>query len=830
LIRLILSLAIGLAHGASALAASEAVPGAAAFLEEHCYDCHDEQTQKGKFRLDNLAELNLAEAAKSWARIFARLDAGEMPPPKKPRPPAPEVAKLLSGIEVALAAEAKTRRGEGRTRLRRLNRLEYENTVHDLLGIETSLRDLLPEDDTADGFDTAAKALSISPVHIQRYMEAAETALKAAIVRGPRPEVVKQRFLFSDPKENTDGNLHHGNNSPMIRIRGDRLLFFAEPHIEVPIHSIQFEAVTKAQPGRYRVRVSAWTEDAQGLALNFALRTSRSKKLLGYFDAPADTPAVVEVEHTFLPNDTVIIAPYRLDYARGERKFSRYPPKPWKEPEGLALGIEWIEIEGPLNDTWPPVGQQRLFGDVALKPFKELPKEVILPGELQQWRYSDKLTPLPEDPPAAAKQLLTAFLARAFRHPVSEEDVAPYLGIVTQHLEQKECFEAAMMEAYETALCSPDFLFLIEAPGPLSDHALASRLSYFLWRSAPDDALRAAADRGELHRPEVLRREAERLLASPRAQAFVEDFLNQWLHLRDLDATMPDKDLFPEFYEINSSAKVDGLLRASFGAETREFFADLLKNDGSLLQFIDSDFTYLNNRLAQFYGLPPVEGAAMRRVALPPDCVRGGLLTQASVLKVTANGSSTSPVLRGVWVLDNLIGRRPPPPPPNTGALEPDTRGATTIRELLAKHQNSDTCASCHRQIDPPGFALEGFDPIGQWRGNYRTTELGQEVKAKTTEGGNVKYRLGSAVDPSGRLPDGSAFAGPAEFKKLALRQGDVVTRCLASKLVTYSTGRVTEPGDLLALDSMVAESKRHGYGLRTLLHAVIQSELFVNK
>lgn len=824
----LVSLSLGSLSRTTAQAAP--TPNAHQFLETHCYGCHDADMQKGKFRMDNLDSLDPAEAAKKWGRIFSRLEAGEMPPPKKPRPPQAQTADVLMEIKVALAAEAKARRAEGRTHMRRLNRLEYENTVRDLLGITTPLQDLLPEDDLADGFATGAAALSISPVHIQRYMEAAEKALQDALMRGARPEVAKRTWSFSDEKEQKGYALNHPNNKPMIHVRDGRLHFFAEPHIEVPIQSYQFAEITKAMPGRYRVRVSAFTHDAQGRSLAFAVKTTRSKQLLGYFDAPADRSGVVEVAHWFRPGESITIEPYLLNKARRERKLGQYAAKDGTPPGGLALGIDWIEVEGPLHDVWPPLGHERLFGGLELKPFKELPKGTVLTGTLAPLRYSEKLTPVSGNPEADAKRLLTGFLGRAFRRPVTAEEVAPYLAIVARHLEQKECFESAMLEAYQTALCSPDFLFLVEEPGPLSDHALASRLAYFLTRSAPDDALRALADRGELKRPEVLRRETERLLASPRSTAFVNDFLDHWLHLRDLDATMPDKELFPEYYEIVFNSKVDGLLRESIAAETRLFFGSLLKTNGSLLQLIDSDFTYLNSRLAEFYGLPPVEGVQMRRAPLPAESVRGGVLTQASVLKVTANGSRTSPVLRGAWVLHNIIGRPPPPPPPEVASIEPDTRGATTIREQLAKHQNTESCASCHRQIDPPGFALEAFDPVGQWREAYRTTEMGTEVKLVNVEGKKVKYRIGAVVDASGSLLDNSRFAGPKEFKKLALRQSDAVARCIAGKLVTFSTGHHTEPGDILALDAIVASVKKNDYGLRTLIHAVIQSDLFLNK
>lgn len=807
-----------------------------AFLKNHCADCHSGEKSKGQFDLTKLStEIKGDGAIRQWGRILMRVEAGEMPPPEPDaeRLPNAETNLLLGWAKRSLATELDARRAkDGRTRMRRLNRLEYENTLHDLLGIETSLADLLPQDDFANGFDTSSSALSISPVHVQQYMAAAETALKAAIIRTPQPEKKVTRFQYDPEKEKYF--MGHGNNSPVIRPRnGGEVIFFAEPHIEVPAKLTQFSELTKNLPGRYRVRVSAYTNDAKDASLTYLIRTVRSRKLLGYFNAPPDKPGVVEVEHYFEPQDTVIVAPYLLNRARGERGFSQYPPKPWVEPSGIGLAIQWVEVEGPLYETWPPEGHRTLFGDVPLKMFKDLAKDAVTPGDLQRFRGSDKLTPIPIDTEKDAGRLLATFLARAFRRPVNEEDIQPYLAIVKSKLEKKECFESAMTTAYQAALCSPDFLFLVEEPERLSDHALAARLSYFLWRSSPDATLRAAADKGELRKPDILRRETERLLASPRSNAFVVDFLDHWLHLRDIDATTPDKLLYPEFFEKVFDGTPDGLLRESFLAETRMFFADLLKNDGSTMQLIDSDFTYLNNRLAEHYGLPAVNGAAMQRVALPADSLRGGIMTQASVLKVTANGSLTSPVLRGAWLLDNILGRSPPPPPPNVGTIEPDTRGATTIREQLAKHQNVATCAACHRQIDPPGFAMECFDPAGQQRTYYRATETGKKLEVKFVDGASkhhVKYKQGVDVDPSGETANGQKFKGPKEFKKIVLQQPDIVVRNLAAKLLTYSTGQRTEPGDLQALDALTARVKQKNYGLRTLVHEVVQSELFSKK
>jgi len=824
----LLSNGIGVTHAL----ASDAKKVMAA-LNANCADCHTGEKAKGSFRLDQLSidfgdKLN----TRKWERVITRIEAVEMPPPEEARPPVADIEAILSGAKSSLAASTKAARAKnGHARIRRLNRLEYENTLHDLLGIQTPLQDLLPVDDSAHGFDTASSALSISPVHIHCYMEAVERALKAAVIRGAKPEPVARRFHYEPETEKYF--MTHANNSPVIRPHDGDLYFYGAPHIEVPAQLTQLANLTKTLPGRYRVSISAYTNDAKGQALTFAVKTTQSRKLLGYFDAPPDNPGVVELEHDYGAHDTIIIAPYRINQARGERGFSEYPPKPWREPDGLALVVQWVDVEGPLNESWPPRGHRQMFGDLALKKFKELPKETLVLGDLEPMRGSDKLTPVSADPPADARKLIAGFLARAFRRPVDDDDIQPYLGIVNKHLANKECFEGCMRAAYKAALCSPDFLFLTEAPGALSDHAVASRLAYFLWRSAPDDVLRAAADKGELRKPGVLSRETERLLASPRAKAFVTDFLDQWLRLRDIDATTPDKLLFPECFESVNDGTPDGLLRESILAETRLFFTDLLQSNGSLLQLIDSDFTYLNNRLADFYGLPAVNGTAMRRVTLPENSVRGGVLTQSSVMKVTSNGAITSPVLRGAWLLDNIIGRQPVPPPPNIGAIEPDTRGATTIREQLAKHQNNVSCAACHRQIDPPGFAMECFDPAGQLRSFYRTTETGKVVKAKIFQGGSrhdVKYRQGVDVDSSGKTANGKVFSGPKEYKQIILQQPEFIARNLASKLLAYSTGQHTEPGDILALDELVQRLKKERYGLRSLIHQVVQSELFLNK
>src|SRR6185369_16330694 len=308
-----------------------------------------------------------------------------------------------------------------------------------------------------------------------------------------------------------------------------------------------------------------------------------------------------------------------------------------------------------------------------------------------------------------ASRLLESFLKRAFRRPVPSGELSRYTRIVAERLKLKHSFEESMRAAYKAILCSPDFLFLQEKAGALDGSAVASRLSYLLWNSMPDDALLNAA--GRLGDPEALRAQTERMLADPRSERFIEDFLDQWLTLRDLDSTTPDTKLYPEF---------EVYLRDSMIAETRGYFREMVKQDLSVLQIVDSDWAMLNQRLGEHYNLPGVEGSAVRKTPLPPGSHRGGLLTQASILKVTANGTTTSPVVRGAWVMRNILGRPPEPPPPDAGAIEPDLRGAKTIREQLEKHRRVPSCASCHVKIDPLGFALENYDVLGGWRDKYR--------------------------------------------------------------------------------------------------------------
>src|SRR5262249_42922878 len=376
----------------------------------------------------------------------------------------------------------------------------------------------------------------------------------------------------------------------------------------------------------------------------------------------------------------------------------------------------------------------------------------------------------------------------------------PFLDLVKTKLAAKQSFEQAVRVGLTAILVSPDFLFLREKPGQLDDFALASRLSYFLWSTMPDDALLTLAEQGKLSQPAALRAQVERMLKDPRAVAFTENFVGQWLGLREFDATEPSHLLYPEF---------DHMLKVSMIRETELFFEEVLKDDLSVTNFVASDFTMLNARLARHYGLPPMEGFGLRKVALPKDSHRGGVLTMASVLKVTANGTTTSPVMRGVWVMDRLLGTPPPKPPADVPAIEPDIRGGTTIREHWAKHRRVASWATCHTRIAPPGFALESFDVIGGWRDNYRTTGNGKPV---TVDGRRMPYHEGKKVDPSDVLPDGSKFANVDEFKQVLLKDKDQLAGALAGKLLTYAAGAAPEATDRAEIEAIVTKAREKNY------------------
>ncbi|MEO7412468.1 MAG: DUF1592 domain-containing protein [Opitutaceae bacterium] len=429
-----------------------------------------------------------------------------------------------------------------------------------------------------------------------------------------------------------------------------------------------------------------------------------------------------------------------------------------------------------------------------------------------------------ENPGADADRLLRNFMSVAYRRPVREVDVERFLNLFKREFELGSGFARSMLTAYTGVLASPGFVFLDEKPGKLDDVALATRLSLFLWNSTPDAALRAKAEKGELHRPEELRAETERLLNDPRAERFVDSFTDYWLDLRKIDDTSPSSAIYND-YEMDDPLKLAAL------DETRLFFGELIRADLPTRNIVNSDFTYVNERLANHYGIPGVKGARMQKITLPSGSERGGLMTMASVLKVTANGTTTSPVIRGHWITERLLGVEIQPPPPSVKAVEPDIRGATTIREQLAKHREDPSCASCHIKMDPPGFALESFDVMGGRRDRYRAVaENVKPVRGFGMNGQAFGFHYGPPVDSAGEVPDGRAFKDVKEFKTLVMKDELPIARNLTRQLVTFSTGAPVHFSDRDEVEKILQHAAASQYGVRTLVHEVVQSSLFQTK
>ena len=431
---------------------------------------------------------------------------------------------------------------------------------------------------------------------------------------------------------------------------------------------------------------------------------------------------------------------------------------------------------------------------------------------------------LTENPRQDAPRLLRNFTQAAYRRPVSEQEMRRFLALFEREFDLGTGFAHAMLTAYTGVLASPGFVFVAERPGKLDDMALATRLSLLLWDSTPDAALRARAAKGELHQPAVLRAETERLLNDPRAERFVEAFTDYWLDLRKIDDTSPSSTIYNDY-------DMDDPLKLAAVDETHLFFAELVRRDLPARNIVDADFTFLNGRLARHYGIPGVEGAAMRRVMLPPGSDRGGLMTMAAVLKVTANGTTTSPVIRGHWITEHVLGVEIPPPPAGTKAVEPDIRGATTIRQQLEKHRADPSCASCHRKMDPPGFALENYDVLGGRRDRYRAvSDDVPPVRGSGMNGQLFAFHWGPPVDAAGALPDGRTYRDVKEFKALIVNDELPVARNLARQLVTFATAAPVGFADRADLEEILRRAAAGHYGVRSLIHGVVQSAMFQNK
>jgi hypothetical protein len=835
-----------------------------AFIDAHCAGCHDDIEKKANLDLTSLAlEPDNAKNFATWVKVYERVSSGEMPPKKKARPATAELESFTRTLATTLeAAETKRLAGQGRATQRRLNRYEYENALRDLLGAPwLQIKDSLPEDGEAFRFNKVGDALDVSHVQMARYLAAADYALRQVVAKQvTRPETKVTRYYARDQRSFTGPMKFTVFNTAPERATFPMRGFEAQPDVRAgkapltvgaadpekreleavglvasayePIEP-KFNQFKAPMAGHYRLRLNAfsvWVGPTKRTDpkkpdrwfipdLDDVSRGHRSEPITLYSETPprqlrhlgkfdiGPEPTVNELDVWLLEGETI-----RPDAARLFR--SRPGAGRWQNPlaekDGQpGVAFRWLEVEGPILDEWPSAGHRLLFGDLPLRKSTQ-------PGAAVEV--------VSQEPMRDAKRLLQNFLQHAYRHPVGDGEVKRFLPVVEANLKSGSSFVDAMISGYTAVLCSPEFLYLTEKRGKLDDYAIASRLSFFLWNSAPDDELRALAKRGTLHRPDVLRAQTERLLNDPKSQRFVDAFLDYWLDLRKMSTTAPDEFLYSDYY-------LDDLLAESALMETQAFFAELVHGDLPARNIVSSDFAMLNERLARHYGLPPFEGVALRKVPVPPDSLRGGLLTQASVLKVTANGTTTSPVLRGAWIMERILGMPPPPPPPNLPAVEPDIRGASTLRQQLEKHRTQESCNSCHAKIDPAGFALESFDVMGGFRERYRAMGDGGAPEVGIGRGGQkFAFHLALPVDCTGELWDGRKFSDIRDLKRMLLENEKQIARNLARQFIVYATGAPARFSDRAVIERILQHASAKNYGVRTLVHEVVQSELFLQK
>lgn len=754
----------------------------APFVRQHCLSCHGGDQPDAGLNLEMAISRPLSERTGEWEKVAKRLRARQMPPVGAPRPADGLVAAVLDGLEKQLDAHARLHPRPGRTSsLRRLTRREYQHAIRDLLDLEVDVSAWIPPDESSGGFDNITVG-TFSPTLVNRYVLAAQKIARLAI-GSPTPSNSPDGATFRVPADvtqeeqvpglpwGTRGGLlvrHHfprnGEYDFEIRLARDRneqVEGLTEPHeLELLLddESLQTWTVRPPQPNAAsREGYAATTHEDVDRHLRVRLPVTAGPHAVGV---------------TFVKNGSSLLETSRQPL---HVHFNMY-----RHPR-LGPAIYQVTVTGPFGVTSP--------GDTPSR----------------RRIFSSSTPPSAGEEEVAARRILSTLLRRAIRQPVSEEDLSATLALFREGRETGD-FESGIERGLSGILIHPRFLFRFEQdsassqpgqPHRISDLELASRLSFFLWSSLPDEQLLALAEQGQLSQPDTLSAQVRRMLADSRSHALVTDFAGQWLHLANLAAATPDARLFPDF---------DDNLRQSFREETERFVERLLREDRSLLDLIHSQHTFLNERLARHYGIPHVSGSHFRPIVLAADSRRGGLLRQGSILTVTSYATRTSPVIRGKWILENLVGTPPPPPPPNVPALRENTVAANlSVRERLAQHRANPACAGCHDFMDPVGFSLENFDAVGRWR------EMEDD----------------RAIDSAGALPDASQFQGVEGLEQALAARPEVLTATVAEKLLTFALGRPVEPDDGPAIRAIVREARLHDYRFSAVVLGVVHSVPF---
>jgi hypothetical protein len=788
----------------------------APFVQTYCLDCHGAEKQKGDRRFDQLTpEIGDENMLIDYQDILDQLNLSEMPPRKADQPKHAEQRAVIKWLTTRIAAYHEQHQGDAaRTVLRRLNAREYRHTIRDLFGLNLTMFDpalYFPRDQSSEHLDNVGEELVTSGHLLERYLEAADQVVEKALFPLHRPKIQEWYFENGFNQQPEIDQVHRKTNKLAFMTLYE--VIGADKHEGAygPIHAfsegvpfdgfyeitVQAEALNRqhpydrdlvsvdpAQPLRLGIRAG----DAKAGELQHTLPVEPLLAEAALADGKDNYTFKVWLDAGYTP---------RFTFPNGSMDMRALYPKllkrhpelfPEKKSGGIVehryfvlahgkmpqIRIHTVRIKGPFYDQWPRESQRAALGaDWERAITKDLPLDEM-------------------------RAHVTRFVSRAYRRPASEESVDRIMAVITARMKAGSSSVSAFGDGLKVALCSPNFLYLEPGGDDATPFALASRLSYFLWSAPPDEALLAAAKDNTLNTAAELKLQVARMLSDPRTDAFIDGFLDSWLTLRDLGSAPPDRDTFRSYYQYR--------LGEAMRQETRLFMRHVIKANRPIDHFIDSDYTFVNLPLARLYGISVPPDRGFQRVQLS-DRRRGGLLGQASVLTVTANGIDTSPVVRGVWLLENILGTPPPPPPPDVEPLDPDIRGTITIRDQLNKHRETPSCYDCHQAIDPLGFALENFNPIGAWRSSY---------------GRNTQ------IDASGELPTGESFDDIIGLKDVLLARKDRFARALATKLLAYAMGRHVGPGDRPHLDLLLAELETVGYGMHDLISLVVLSEPFL--
>ncbi|MFM8892834.1 MAG: DUF1592 domain-containing protein, partial [Planctomycetia bacterium] len=811
----------------------------APFFRKHCGACHGVAKPEGGFsvaRRELGIDFTLPAVRSKWREVVNVLNSHEMPPEDRPQPEPAETAAVVDWItRQAVAAELAARQHE--VVIRRLNRAEYRNTIRDLVGVDFDTSGF-PQDPPAGGFDNIGAALTMSPMQIEQYLAAAEQILDRALVEGPRPETVSWRF-DPEPGSNDRNRVRlDARNNPIVkgganRYEGDWVVVHREHWDQFNVRDFRM-----AVPGTYTIRArvagrrptreqvvesaaeilrerqakqdaekpdrAEWNrkqyEDDLGHfredrmydygppRLKLVVQLGAQPRTVAEFDVEGtpESPQIVEFPVRFTTEQAGVSLVYAYDIPAVLENFWLQGRDEFARPDAL---IDWIEIEGPVHDAWPPSSHTRMLFD---SPLREA------------------------DPDAYVRQLIARFMEAAWRRPVSDAEVDEKLALDAAAADGRRSLVQRIKPPLMAILTSPHFLYLAEphADGGdrrLTQHEIAARLSYVLWSSQPDAELGRLAREGRLADPRTRRDQVDRLLAAAGSEEFVRNFAGQWLGLREVGANPPAKDLYPQY---------DRHLETSIVGESEAYFRTFLREDLDARRMIKSDFVTINERLGRFYGIPGVRGDAFRSVPVPAGVTRGGIVTQASVLTITSNGTRTSPVKRGTWILKTLLGIDPGLPVANAGEIAPKVPGIdkATVRQRLEIHRELPQCARCHDKIDPLGFALEHYNAAGEWR---------------EQEGFGYKGRIqrnDPAIDASSRMPDGTRIDGVAGLQEAMLAQDGRFLTALAARMTTYALGRELGLADQPLVDEVVAAMRRDGTTLRALVKAIVGSEAFTEK